>query len=108
MLGLRQHCRVVGNSMLPTLQDGDLLIYKKYKHIKNNLEEGSLVILKHPLKKNTLIIKRVFKLNSKNLEVRGDNALESIDSRKFGLINYTQIEGIVEHIFPKNLKSILN
>ena len=94
--------------MFPTLKEGDLLIYKKYNYKQNSLKEGSLVILKHPFKERTLLIKRVFKLNLNNLEVRGDNERESIDSRKFGLVTYTQIQGIVECILPKRYKDILS
>ena len=108
IIGLRQHCRVVGNSMQPTLNDGDLLIYKRFNLKNHKLKEGTLIILRHPLKERTLIVKRVFRLSLNKLEVRGDNENESVDSRKFGLVNYTQVKGIVECVLSKNINKLVS
>ncbi len=87
--------------MLPTINKGDLIIYKPFKHQTDILQEGLVVVAKHPLKDNSLIIKRISKINYSNVEVLGDNLSTSIDSRQFGQINKRQIKGIVERIIPK-------
>ncbi|WP_338107183.1 nickel-type superoxide dismutase maturation protease [Prochlorococcus marinus] len=101
LIGFRRHCRVVGNSMLPTLKNGDLIIYKPYKYRKDKIIQGSLVVVQHPIHKETLIIKRVSKISSSHIEILGDNKKESIDSRQFGQINKLQVLGIVEKIIAK-------
>ncbi len=103
IIGLRRHCRVVGHSMRPTINEGDFLIYKPFRAEETVIKKGSLVIIKNPTDPKTLIVKRVFDLNLKGIEVRGDNDLISIDSRQFGLINYIHVEGVVEHIVTKFL-----
>ena len=104
LIGLRKYCRVFGESMLPTLCQGDFLIYKPFNHERNKLEEGNLIIVKHPIKQDILLVKRVFSINLDFIDVRGDNELNSMDSREFGLVNYKQIKGVVEHIIPRAKK----
>ncbi len=85
---------------MPTLKEGDLIIYKPFQEYDHLISEGLLVVVGHPLKKNTLIVKRISKIYSQGIEVIGDNKEISIDSRQFGQIQKNQIEGIVEKIFP--------
>ena len=86
--------------MRPTLKDGDLIIYKPFKQYRHVLSEGLLVVVEHPLRNKTLIIKRISKISAEAIEVVGDNKSTSIDSRQFGKIHTNKIEGIVEKIFP--------
>ena len=44
--------------MYPTLREGDLIIYKPFKNFDNELSEGLLVVVTHPLKKKTLIVSK--------------------------------------------------
>ena len=101
VLGLRRHCYVVGDSMLPTLQEGDMVIYRPIKPGKFSPQKGSIVVVKDPIDLTTLIIKRVHQANSLGLELRGDNNINSIDSRKYGLVNHNYLRGVVEQIIPK-------
>tara|TARA_B100000131_G_scaffold285679_1_gene295127 strand:- start:838 stop:1104 length:267 start_codon:yes stop_codon:yes gene_type:complete len=87
--------------MLPTLNQGDLLIYKPFNHKKDILKEGEIVILKHPKENRKLIVKRVSKVTLKNIKVIGDNEFISIDSRHFGLISFQEVKGVVEKIISK-------
>ncbi len=100
-IGLRKHCRVFGDSMIPTLYEGDLLIYKPFDHKFSQLKIGDLIILSLPNEEDILIVKRIFSIKPNLIEVRGDNESDSIDSREFGPINYKQIQGIVQHIVPQ-------
>ena len=65
---------------------------------KKSIEEGDLVVLNHPIKKETLIIKRVVLKKSNLIDLRGDNQYESSDSRDFGMVSKKQILGKVEQI----------
>ena len=100
MIGLRRLCRVVGDSMNPTIREGDLVIYKPFNPSKEELKKGYLVVLNNPLKNEELIVKRISNQIASSIELRGDNEQISIDSRQFGLINQNEIIGIVQNIFP--------
>ena len=100
IFGYRQHLRVVGNSMENTLKEGDLIIYKRLTRKKFPLKTGDIVIANHPTIKKKLIIKRIHSINIYGIELRGDNIYSSSDSRQFGLINQSQIVGIVERVIP--------
>ena len=80
--------------MLPTLKEGDMVFFKKYKKNKSLLKVGQIVIIYHPLK-NIRLIKRVKNIIKNSIEVLGDNIEYSDDSNKFGLINNEKVIGIV-------------
>lgn len=88
--------------MLPTLQQGDIVIYRQSGSTKITPNKGSIVVIKDPLEPSSLIVKRVYKKSELGIEVRGDNENNSIDSRQFGLINHAYLVGIVEQIIPKS------
>ncbi|MFL2880932.1 MAG: nickel-type superoxide dismutase maturation protease [Prochlorococcus marinus subsp. pastoris] len=85
---------VKGQSMLPTLKEGDMVFFKKYIKNKSLLKVGQIVIIYHPLK-NIRLIKRVKSIIKNSIEVLGDNIEYSDDSYKFGLINNEKVIGIV-------------
>ena len=93
--------------MLPTLEDGDIVFFKKYRKNNSRRRIRQLVIFNHPLK-NKNLIKRINSVNQNNIEVIADNIEFSEDSNKFGLINNEKIIGIVTSklIIPK-LKNFL-
>ena len=101
MIGYRQHLRVVGNSMESTISKGDLIIYKKINPKNLDLNIGDIVVASHPTIKSKLIIKRIYKIHQNKFELRGDNFLNSTDSREWGLIELDLIVGKVEKIFTK-------
>jgi len=76
--------RVVGESMLPTLKPGELLIGVK----TNRVRPGDIVIVNH----NGLDkVKRVQKVNKDSVYILGDNLKSSSDSRDFGYIDRSKI-----------------
>ena len=93
--------------MLPYLNEGDIVFFKKYTNNKSKLKNRQIVIFNHP-SKNIHLIKRINSVNQNNIEVHGDNIEFSEDSNKFGLINNEKIIGIVTSklIIPK-LKNLL-
>jgi len=101
-LGLRKTAIVSGDSMLPSLKNGDIVFFKLYIEGKSELKPGQIIIFNHPLK-NIICIKRISVINQNNIEVLGDNIKFSEDSSKFGLLNNEKIIGIFTSklIFPK-------
>lgn len=81
-LGWRLLARVVveGPSMLPSLAPGDRLVIWR----SPVLEEGDVVALTDPEEPGRVLVKRVERLTAEHVEVTGDNAAASRDSRSFG------------------------
>ena len=88
--------------MSPSLKEGDIIFFKKYKKRQSKLMPDQIVIFKHPIK-NKCLVKRINLVNQNNIEVFGDNLKFSEDSNKFGLVNKENIIGIVTSklIIPK-------
>ncbi len=83
---------VEGNSMLPTLRDGDIVLVDP----NASLKEGDLALADHPYKSSVRIIKRIAAVGSDGTyELIGDNPAESTDSRTFGLVSIKSIKGLV-------------
>ncbi len=89
--------RVEGDSMLPTLKDGDEVLVKPSR----NYQIGDVVVAKHPFK-ITPIIKRITKFSTGGkVFLVGDNLAESKDSRSFGEVPEKDILGRVECLLNK-------
>tara|TARA_A100001388_G_scaffold227124_1_gene178407 strand:- start:787 stop:1041 length:255 start_codon:yes stop_codon:yes gene_type:complete len=84
--------------MLPSLKEGDIVFFKKYKKDKCSLKKGEIVIFHNPIN-NQREIKRIKKIEKICIEVLGDNLENSIDSRSFGLVQKEKIIGIVTTTF---------
>ncbi|MBI4017632.1 MAG: nickel-type superoxide dismutase maturation protease [Candidatus Aenigmarchaeota archaeon] len=84
---------VSGNSMEPTLREGQKILISKIGTPK----KGDIVVLKHPYK-NINIVKRVAAANESGYLVEGDNTGESTDSRHYGTIGKENLVGKV--LFP--------
>ena len=83
---------VCGNSMLPTYHDGEILLgYRLFN--KSKLKSGDIVIFKQPTDNETVVIKRISKINhaSKTMYCLGDNSKESYDSRMYGVVPFKNI-----------------
>ena len=94
LIGWRKAVRVEGNSMLPTLKDGDIVIINSYAELAKNI----IVLANHPYKQHVKIIKRISKIDENgNCFLIGDNPNESTDSRTFGIISPKDILGIIEN-----------
>ena len=83
------------------LKDGDLITYKKINPKSIDFEIGDIVVASHPKIKSKLIIKRIHGIYKNKFDLRGDNSLESTDSRELGLIELDLIIGKIDKIFPK-------
>ena len=85
---------VKGNSMFPTLKDGDSICFEKFNH--HRIEVNDIIVCKHPFKTDFNIIKRVTKIKEKKLFIEGDNKeiSSSEDSHNFGYININKVIAI--------------
>ena len=90
LLGLRQAVRVSGTSMVPTLNDEDIAIVTA----RFTPAIGDIVLVKHPFKQSVSVLKRVAAIvENGRVELLGDNADESTDSRTFGSVPIEYIKG---------------
>lgn len=83
---------VAGNSMSPTLTDGDIVIINP----KAPITKGDIVLALHPYKQSVRLIKRVTEITATGaIVVIGDNPAESTDSRTIGNLPPENIVGKV-------------
>jgi len=83
--------RVVGDSMAPTLTPGSIVIALNVLAPR----PGDIVVA---WAKGREVIKRVHDVNEAGIELRGDNASHSTDSRQYGRINPSDIYGRVVYV----------
>lgn len=91
--GFREIFRIEGDSMLPVLKDGELVLINPHA----DLEVGDIVLARHPFKQSVKIIKRIAEiLPGERYILLGDNPPESSDSRQFGAIAAKDLLGKAE------------
>ena len=84
---------IAGDSMNPTMKNGQEIIFKRYSN--QNILIGDILLFKHPFIKNKNLVKRVTNITKSNLYfLQGDNPSHSTDSRVFGLIHKKNIIAI--------------
>lgn len=89
-LGRRRAFLVTGGSMLPTLNDGDVVLIGSTADISL----GDIVVAQHPYKQSVKILKRVSEIDAEGrLLLTGDNPSESTDSRTFGTVSLEYVYG---------------
>lgn len=85
--------RVVGNSMLPTLKNGQLVGISSFKKPK----VGDVVMA---VQNKREVIKRIASIHHNwQVELRGDNTAASTDSRLHGTISMRNVQGVV--VWPR-------
>src|SRR5438445_13782157 len=91
-LGSRHKYVCEGQSMNPTLKDGEVVLVGRAAKI----EVGDIVVAKHPFEQNSDVVKRVERINKRgHYFLVGDNLEESSDSRHFGAVTREYIKGKV-------------
>lgn len=81
-----QVVEVTGPSMAPTLLSGDWLLIQKVSSGAEQVREGDVVVLRHPLQQDLLIVKRAVERRGRGWWVLGDNTFVENDSREFGAV----------------------
>jgi nickel-type superoxide dismutase maturation protease len=88
---------VEGASMQPSLEPGDRLVVMWLGRHR----PGDVVALRDPQEPGRLLVKRVASVAPRGIEVLGDNADVSRDSRSFGLVASSSLIGkAVYRYFP--------
>jgi nickel-type superoxide dismutase maturation protease len=92
VLGSRHKYICEGNSMFPTLKNGEVVLVDRTAEIS----VGDIVVAKHPVEQVSEIIKRVERINERgHYFLVGDNLDDSNDSRHFGAVTRDYIKGKV-------------
>ena len=81
-----QLVEVTGPSMVPTLLHGDWLLVQKISSGAEQVRAGDVVVLRHPLQQDLLIVKRAVERREGGWWVLGDNTFVENDSREFGTV----------------------
>jgi signal peptidase I len=88
-VGVGRRVVVVGESMSPAFDAGDrLLIVPVWRP-----RPGQVVALTDPRRPERQLVKRVYRVDGKRVEVRGDNRTASTDSRHFGPVPRRALRG---------------
>ena len=87
---------VRGDSMWPTLKDGDVVTCNSYQG--ETLLKGQIIAFPSPFDKKNILIKRVKSIVDDQLFVEGDNPDPSAsnDSHNFGLINISTVIAVLD------------
>ncbi len=85
-----QRLEVVGDSMEPTLSNGDKIIVRRGVAPIS----GSLIVFADPRERDRLLVKRAQSVSAGEVVAMGDNADASTDSRHFGLIPVSELVGV--------------
>ncbi len=89
---------VSGNSMSPTYNDGDWLLFRSLSGIDHRSArrlQGKVVVIERESYPGIYFIKRVLRVDASGLWVEGDNQGASTDSRQWGAITPPEIVGRV-------------
>jgi len=84
---------VNGDSMWPTLKDGDTITVHVFDN--QHLESGDIIVFPDPHNTSRLCIKRLKRIEPNGLFVEGDNPdpTASTDSHNYGLIPFESVIG---------------
>ena len=87
-----ERVEVQGRSMSPTFEPGDrLLLVRRFRPLR----PGDLVSLEDPRGGGRRLVKRVVTVRGAEVEVAGDNATASTDSRDFGSVPSRSVRHLV-------------
>jgi nickel-type superoxide dismutase maturation protease len=93
LMGERGIFEVEGESMLPILTEGDLVLI----NYEAEVQPGDIVLAHHPLEKGEKLLKRIWKITPEGKYfLIGDNLAKSTDSRVFGELPASDILGKAE------------
>lgn len=78
--------------MTPTLKEGSRVVVNRLYYLFTWPQAGDIVAIKKP-GSGEVLIKRISRVEGKIFFVLGDNKKDSIDSRKFGMLEKKDIIG---------------
>jgi nickel-type superoxide dismutase maturation protease len=83
---------IQGPSMVPTLAPGEVVTAV---HRWRRVRVGDVVVVRDPRVPTRWIVKRCVARRGRLLDLRGDNAAASTDSRDFGLVDVGEVRYVV-------------
>ena len=86
--------------MEPSLREGDWVFSAPCKGIINEAKGGDIVVVQHPLFRETLLIKRIERVCDQGMFVTGDNPGSSTDSHAFGVVPWSHLVAKVKTVWP--------
>lgn len=109
MLFMLRPIRVAGSSMEPTLQDGDVVLVWSGPGWRRSISVGTIVVAGAPDSRRIgvrPVIKRIAERDeaaaTPHWKLVGDNPVASRDSREYGTIAESRIEGVVIlRVYPR-------
>ncbi|MBD2113852.1 nickel-type superoxide dismutase maturation protease [Nodosilinea sp. FACHB-141] len=81
--------------MLPLLEPGVEVLIDPFAYRQQRPQPGDLVVADHPRQPGLLLLKWVVYVDANGCFLQGLNAMESTDSRKFGLVPWVGLVGQV-------------
>lgn len=99
-LGRRERVRVRGESMTPTLVEGDEVLVDPHAYRRRRPRVGDVVLFVHPHQGDVRALKRVAEVREAGLWLLGDHPGSSTDSRSYGAVPDARILGRVACILP--------
>ena len=98
---------IPSTSMSPTILPGDIVLVDLWAYQRGPVREGDIVVFVSPVSESTLLIKRVVRFQTDcdldspecstksdtMIYVEGDNPNSSQDSRYFGMVPESAVEG---------------
>jgi signal peptidase I len=92
--------RVRGESMLPLLADGDMVLAVNWRWLPGGLKAGDRVVFRHPIYGTLVKLVDELRPATGQLTVRGTRAV-SLDSQEFGPIPLSTVLGKVVWVVRK-------
>jgi nickel-type superoxide dismutase maturation protease len=100
LLGLRRRVRVTGASMIPTLNEGDEVLYDPRAYTSRLPQIGDVVVAHRPDRQQVRLVKRVVAIDPDGcMQLHGDNPHASTDSYTFGPVGCEHLIGKVTSRF---------
>lgn len=90
---------VEGESMTPTLLPEDYVLVNKAAYASRVPKRGEVVLAVDPRESGRMLLKRVAEVSGGDVELRGDNAALSTDSREFGPVAADLVRGRVVFVY---------
>lgn len=77
--------RVSGNSMTPTLLNGDVVLVRSGASARTNAQRGDIALARFRSRPDLLVVKRLKEQHDGGWLVSSDNSVAGSDSRTYGL-----------------------
>lgn len=109
LLRRRRSLRVIGDSMSPAILAEDIVLYRPFTFEKSAPQPaqllGRVVVARHPHRRDLMIIKRLTDArDNEACWLLGDNPAASSDSRSFGAVAPSMLQGIVTSLIRRKKK----